>query len=581
MRTKNNQQLQFRIEKRVNKLYGTEEASWLTERIIAEISSCSPCHEGYERRRLWNQSTVVLITYADSIRAVDDSPLATLRLFLERHLSGYTSVVHLLPFFPYSSDDGFAVIDYLQVNPELGNWNDIENIGRSFELMFDLVINHVSRQHRWFQQFIAGEEPGKDYFITPPAGADLNHVVRPRESALLTPIKTAGGEFKVWTTFSADQVDGDFSNPQVLLEYIRILLSYLRRGARLIRLDAIAFLWKEWGTSCLNLPQTHEVVRLFRDIVEAVRQGSILLTETNVPHQQNISYFGNSDEANMVYQFSLAPLLLHGLYRGNSHYLTEWARSCCLTPPGCTFLNFTASHDGIGMRPLEGLLPQGEVDLLLKGMEQFGGLVSYRNNPDGSKSAYEINISYFDALKGTWMGADSWQLARFFLAQTLMLGLRGIPAFYIHSLLATENDHRGVTRSGRARMINRHKWDRDELEELLDDPQTNQAIVFNELRRRIDIRKQQLAFHPDARQEILFLGDHLFGFWRHSPDGSQRILAVHNLTDQQRTLFLDGPLDGQLRGDWIGLLTGEKVRGIPSTLTLPPYHVLWLSPEEH
>lgn len=581
MKVTNNQQLQSVIEERVGRLYGPGEVSALTERILAEISSFSAPHEGQERGCLWDQSTVVLITYADSIRAVDGSPLGTLRLFLERHLSGYASAVHLLPFFPYSSDDGFAVIDYLKVNPELGNWEDVEKIGRSFELMFDLVINHVSSQHQWLQQFIDGREPGKHYFITPPSGADLKHVVRPRESALLTPIKTSGGERKIWTTFSADQVDVDFSNPRVLLEYIRILLAYLHRGARFIRLDAIAFLWKEWGTSCLNLPQTHEVVRLLRDIVEAAGRGSILLTETNVPHQQNISYFGNSDEAHMVYQFSLAPLLLHGLYRGSSHYLTEWARTCCLTPPECTFLNFTASHDGIGMRPLEGLLPQGEIDLLLKGMEQFGGLVSYRNNADGSKSAYEINISYFDALKGTWMGSDSWQLARFLLAQTLMLGLRGIPAFYIHSLLATENDHEGVARSGRARMINRHKWDRDELEELLADPQTNQAIVFNELRRRIDIRKRQAAFHPDARQEILFLGDHLFGFWRHSLDGSQRILAVHNLTDQPRTLYLDGPLDGQLRGDWVGLLTGEKVRGTSSTLTLPPYHVLWLTPEDH
>ena len=500
--------------------------------------------------------------------------------FLEKNLGEVVSAVHLLPFFPYSSDDGFAVIDYLTVNPELGNWDDIEKLQKSFDLMFDLVINHVSVQHQWFQNFLNGTAPGDGYFISPPESADLGHVVRPRETFLLTPFTTDTGVKKVWSTFSADQIDVDFSNPAVLLEYIRILLSYFEHGARFIRLDAIAFLWKEWGTGCLNLPQTHEVVGLLRTIVDFIGQGKVLLTETNVPHQQNISYFGDSNEAHMVYQFSLAPLLLHSLYRGDSHYLTEWARTCCLTPPDCTFFNFTASHDGIGMRPLEGLIPQGEIELLLKGMESFGGQISYRSHADGGKSAYEINITYFDALKGTWIGHDSWQLARFILAQTLMLGLRGIPAFYIHSLLATNNDHDAVQNGGRARLINRHKWDRDALESQLNDQESQHALVFNELRRRIKIRKQQPAFHPDARQEILFLGQHLFGFWRYSLDGCQKILAVHNLTDRVQHLYLDAALDGQLPGRWVGLLTGEIVTSSQGMIKLPPYHVLWLAKEQ-
>lgn len=560
----------------LEKIYSAGDVESLCPRLVSLISA-ENLRQGRTGDRLWNEKDIVLISYADSIVAKTCRPLEQLRRFVCDNLSGFVSTVHVLPFFPYSSDDGFAVIDYLNVNPSLGDWGDIEQLGGSFDLMFDLVVNHVSSQHVWFRNFLDGADPGRGYFITPPGDADLTRVTRPRSSSLLTAVPTVDGEQLVWTTFSADQVDADFSNPDVLCEYVSILLAYLRHGARFIRLDAIAFLWKEWGTTCLNLPQTHEMVRLFRTITSFVNPDTVLLTETNVPHLQNVSYFGDSDEAHMVYQFSLAPLLLHSLYRGNSHYLTEWARTCCLTPPNCTFLNFTASHDGIGMRPLEGLLPQGEIDLLLRGMESFGGRVSYRSHGDGEKSVYEINITYFDALKGTWIGQDSWQLARFMLAQTLMLGLRGIPALYIHSLLATENDIEAVEESGRARMINRHRWDADELDRRLADETTNQALVLNELKRRIAIRRQQPAFHPDARQEILFLGEHLFGFWRQSLDGRQKILAVHNLTDTERILYLDAALDGQLPGRWVGLLTGEAVSSGQAMIKLPPYHVLWLA----
>ncbi len=564
------------LQSRLEKIYSAEIAADLTKRLVAEIRRLGNESETSDIERLWNQEDVLLITYGDSIRREQQLPLRTLCQFLRQRLHGFVNIVHILPFFPYSSDDGFAVTDYDRVNPLLGDWDDVASIHETFDLMFDLVINHVSSQHAWFGQFIRGEQPGADYFITPPADAELSKVVRPRESPLLTPVATAAGAKNVWTTFSADQVDVDFSNPDVFFAYVRILMNYLKHGARLIRLDAIAFLWKEYGTSCMSLPQTHEAVRVLRNLMGIAFPKSILLTETNVPHQQNVSYFGDSDEAHMVYQFSLAPLLLHSLYRGNASYLNDWARSCCSTPPGCTFLNFTASHDGIGMRPLEGLMPQGEIDLLLNGMEKFGGLISYRTNNDGSKSAYEINITYFDALKGTWIGEDSWQIARFLLAQTLMLGLRGVPAFYIHSLLATPNDYAGVEKGGRARLINRHRWDLEVLEPLLGDFESPQAIVFNELRRRIKIRTQQKAFHPDGRQQIIHLGDQICGFWRTSLDGLEKVLCVHNMTDKLLPLYLEGPLEESLSGHWLGLLTGEEVNGLQSLVQLPPYQVLWL-----
>ncbi|WP_321368146.1 sugar phosphorylase [uncultured Desulfuromusa sp.] len=574
------ERFQLQASERLGRIYRVDQVKTLLDQVVIEVQNFSSPIEEEPVNRLWSERDLILISYGDSICVEGQMPIQGLCSFLEHYLPDVISIVHLLPFFPYSSDDGFAVIDYQQVNPKLGDWSQIAAINRNFDLMVDLVINHVSSQHRWFQEFLHDEEPGKNYFISPPDDVDLTHVVRPRQSPLLTRVETDRGADKVWTTFSADQVDTNFSNPDVLLEYIKVLLFYLSQGARFIRLDAVAFLWKEWGTSCLNLPQTHEIVKLLRDILTTVAPKTVLLTETNLPHHQNLSYFGDSDEAHMVYQFSLAPLLLHGLYRGTSVYLCEWARTRCNAPPGCTFLNFTASHDGIGLRPIEGLLPQGEIDLLLHGMEKFGGMISYKGNGDGSKSPYEINIGYFDALKGTWLGDDCWQLARFLLAQTLMIGLRGIPALYIHSLLATPNYHEGVEKTGRPRTINRRCWQQKDLDLLLGDEESNQAKIFYELRRRLQIRREQPAFHPDGRQEVLYLGEYLFGFWRFSPDGKQKIFAVHNLTEQPRNLYVDGALDGQFSGRWIGLLTGEVVTSERAVINLPPYHVLWLAQQE-
>lgn len=577
-RTANSQLEVFRKQAvgRLGRLYRSETATSVADQIVNELVNNGMISEPVACR-LWSQADVILITYGDSLVEPGSAPLKVLQRFLSKQLSNLISTVHILPFFPYSSDDGFSVIDYYQVNPDLGSWDDVAAIAEQFDLMFDLVINHISSQSDWFKNFIAQREPESDYFIVADPATDLTQVVRPRQSSLLTPVETSSGTQHVWTTFSADQVDLNFSNPQVLLEMVRVLLFYLRNGSRFIRLDAVAFLWKELETNCINLPQTHEVVKLLRELMEIAVPQSVLLTETNLPPLQNRSYFGDSDEAHMVYQFSLAPLLLHGLFRGSSHYLYSWARGGFAAPPGCTFLNFTASHDGVGLRPLEGLLPDAELALLLNGMQQFGGLVSSRTKPDGSEAPYEINIGYFDALSGTLLGRDCWQVARFLLAQTLMLGLRGIPALYIHSLLATPNDYQGVAETGRSRAINRRSLEYVNLDEQLADLQSPQSRIFRELCRRLEIRKQQPAFHPDARQEVLPVGDSLFAFWRYSQDGMQRLLAVHNMTDRSQTLYLDGPLDGQLTGNWTELIERTDFPSPGSRLLLAPYQVNWLS----
>ncbi len=564
------------IKPLLSKVYPEETANWLTAKIFSLIQH-TLCPSGRENLKKWNYDNVLLITYGDSIVDGDRAPLAVLAEFLENHLQDTITGVHILPFFPYSSDDGFAIIDYLQVNPELGSWDDVKRIASHFNLMVDLVVNHVSSQHQWFQQFKQHQKPGCDYFITADPSTDLSQVVRPRSTPLLTPVETVDGVKHVWSTFSADQVDVNFENPDVLLEYIKIILAYVEAGARYIRLDAVGFLWKKQGTNCMHLPETHAIVRLFREILQLIDPGIAVITETNVPNRENLSYFGNRNEAHMIYNFSLPPLLLNALMQGRSDHLKTWMMSMPPAPIGCAYFNFTASHDGIGMRPAEGLLTDDEYQELLTAMRNFGGKISMRTRPDGSESPYEINISLFDALKGTAKGEDQWQVERFLCSQTIMMALEGIPAFYIHSLLASHNNTDGVKKTGHNRTINRSKWDLSTLEAALADPTSSHAKVLTEMQRLIKIRRQQTAFHPNATQYTLHpLNSALFAFWRQSLTRDQSIFSVHNLSDQPQELRLHD-LNLVSTDDWYDLISGRRFADTDVVYTLQPYQSVWIT----
>lgn len=567
---------------RVSEIYGETQDSSVVARDILQICQ-TYCDKNSRKLRKapilsnhtrWSEKDVILITYGNSIQAADETPLDTLATFLRERLTGVVNSVHILPFFPYSSDDGFSVIDYYQVNPDWGDWSDVAKVAQNFDLMIDLVINHCSRENLWFVDYIGNHQPYCDYFIEVDPETDVSMVTRPRNTPLLTPVHTHRGVRHVWATFSEDQVDLNFANPDVLLEFIRIYIFYIEQGARFIRLDAVAFLWKQLGTNCLHLKQTHEAVKLLRDVVNFVAPEVVMITETNVPVKENLSYFGQSDEAHMVYQFGLPPLVLHALNRGNTSFLTDWADGIPALPEGCSYLNFTASHDGIGVRPVEGILPEREVQDLIDSMHRFGGFVSMKANSDGTESPYEINITLFDACMGTRRGVDHHQVPRFLCSQAIMLAMQGIPALYIHSLTASSNDLEHVEQTGRTRSINRRIWDKNELEYLLGNPVTHQAEVFTALTRMIRTRRDQPAFNPDARQDVIKINTDLFILKRTSVEGDQRIYAISNVTE--RILRLPLASLGFLENGLKDLLAQEPTT-IDEELILYPYQTVWLT----
>lgn len=571
-----------RLRTHLAQLYGGEGLQSILNRVdlLAGRYGLETCPDEHCGQALWDQRDAVLITYGNMVRGEEGEPLLRSLLgFVGKRLGNAVSAVHVLPFFPYSSDDGFSVIDYRQVDPDLGGWNDIEALSadNKYRLMMDLVINHVSSHSEWFRNFVNGIAPERHYFIEVEPDTDLSAVTRPRTSPLVRPVQTPSGERLVWTTFSHDQIDVDFRNPDVLFEFLDILLFYVYHGARIIRLDAIAYLWKRIGTSCIHLEETHLVVKILRDVLDLLAPGVILLTETNVPHQENVSYFGAGDEAHMVYQFSLPPLLLHALETGNSRYLMDWVAGLEPPPPGCTFFNFTASHDGIGLRPLEGLLPDDEFAALVDRMQQKGGQVSWRENPDGSRTPYELNITYFDALGAPGRKDSDVGIARFLCSQTIMLSLQGVPGIYFNSLIAAPNWLVGVEESGSARAINRRKWRLAELDDLLEDSVQPASRVLAEYRRLLGIRREQAAFHPNVPQRALDLPPGLFGIERTAPDASERILVLANLTSEPLAIeprFVHHQFDQR---QWRELIQGwSSAGGELEQLELAPYQVMWL-----
>jgi sucrose phosphorylase len=566
--------LQDILTKHIELIYPDLDAPALATRLCA-IFNLAPDRQAIRRDNLWSQKDSFLITYGDSIVSDDRTPLQNTLHLMKDLLQGAISGVHILPYFPFSSDDGFAVKDYETVRPDLGDWDDIAKIGSQFRLMSDVVINHASAGHDWFQQFLADEAPGRDYIMTATPDDDVAQVTRPRPSPLLVPVQTKAGEKLVWCTFSPDQVDLDFSNPDLLCEFIRLLKFYIDAGVRVFRLDAVGFLWKQPGTNCLHLPQTHEIIKLMRTLIDHLDETVLLVTETNVPNHENVAYFGNGNEAHIIYNFSLPPLLVHALLTGESMYLRRWMMSMAPSQDGCAFLNFSASHDGIGLRPVEGLLPQEEVDKMIEAVQSFGGRLTMRAYQD-RQVPYEMNTTLFCALKGTIDGADDLQVPRFIASQTIMMSLEGIPAFYVQSFLASENDEALAEKKGQNRSLNRKQWQAAEVDAGLSDMSSPMARIFHELTRRLHIRKQQKAFHPDATQFTLHINPGLFGFWRQSLDRQQSLFVVTNITDEAKTLSLRD-INLFANTQWVDLLRDEEVNPEDEELILQPYQTVWIS----
>ncbi len=558
------------INQRLHRLYPPEIAERAVNDIIDLIFK-------YKQRivskpyRL-SEKDIILISYGDQVHRDHEPSLQTLEEFMDRHLKGVINSIHILPFYPSSSDSGFSVVNYSAVDPQMGSWREIEAISAKYRLMVDGVINHISQFSNWFKAYLDGDSYFKEFFIEVDPATDLSSVVRPRATPLLSEFTDSQGRIHhIWTTFSKDQVDLNYKNHRVLRNVLDALFYYIEKGATLIRLDAIAFIWKEIGTACVHLPQTHELIQLMREVLHEVAPETIIITETNVPHHENISYFGSGDdEAQMVYNFALPPLLLHSVLQGDTSTLTSWAQTLTLPSDKVCFFNFTASHDGIGLRPVNGILGEDEIEHLVETVQEHGGLVSYRTETDGSQSPYELNCSYIDALTHP-DEEDRVRLKRMLLTQASVLVMPGVPGIYFHSLVGSRNYLDGVRHTGINRSINREKFHVDWLEKELSTPGMLAKSLFDSYKRLISIRINESAFDPFESFRFLDIDKRLFVVERISREKRERILAIHNFSDE--SVLTELPHEYSL--PMTDLLSSYTL-GEDREITLEPYQMIWL-----
>ena len=522
-----------------------------------------------------SQKDVILITYGDQIFHEGETALATLNRFLNEYVQDCINTVHILPFYPYSSDDGFSIVNYKGVCPLKGSWKDIKKLSENHRLMFDGVINHVSHLSRWFNHYLENDPEFAEFFIDLDPLTDLSNVVRPRTSPLLTEFTDIEGKIRhIWTTFSNDQVDLNYANYKVLLKVLDVLLFYVEHGASLLRLDAIAFIWKEIGSSCVHLPQTHELIQLMRQVIHEVAPEVFIITETNVPHDENISYFGEGDdEAQMVYNFALPPLLAFSILQGDTTKLTAWAKTLTLPSDKVCFFNFTASHDGVGVRAVNDILDTEELNFLVKSCEEHGGLVSYRAVGNEEKSPYELNCSYIDILTDP-KESIALRIKRMLLSQAVVLSMPGVPGIYFHSLVGSESYHEAVRKTRRNRAINREKLNFDNIKEQLEEDGSLRKLLFKKYKQLISIRINEAAFNPFSKFEFLDFGKDIFAIRQYAEDEDESILALHNFANHEVEVDLR-----KVTSEILIDIIAHNI-GIKNKVVMQPYDVLWLKKDK-
>ena len=569
MLSKNNEKS---LEKIFNKIYKSENNinKFYIREIIYLINKYNKNRKKEDLKI--NESTSLVICYGNSVTDGNKKSLKVFNKFYMKYLKNNFDSVHFLPFYPSSSDSGFAVKDHYKIEPRLGSWKDVKLISKNCNLMADLVINHSSARGLWFSNFLKNKSPGKDYFFTVDKNFNSKKVIRPREHELLKKIKLSNKTKYLWRTFSPDQIDLNFKNPKVLIRFIKIIFNLINNGVRIFRLDAIAYLWKENGNTCINHTNTHNIIKFIRLVCNLLKTECIIITETNLPEKENLSYFGNNDEANWIYNFSLAPILVYSLLFEDSNKITKWSKNFPIAKLNNNYLNFIASHDGIGMRPIEGILSTNTQKKFLSRLKKNGGEFSYRKVQGVKKKVYEANITLFNAFKySDFDKSGIFGFERYMAAHTIMISFDGIPAIYFNSMFGNSNDNSKYIISGNKRDLNRYRWNKDKIEDHLKDQNSKQNKYYKNMSNILAIRSKQKAFHPNAIRKTLKLGSNFFGIKRVSTDNKQSIYCITNMTSKLQLLKVNKNIFYKRN------LFKSKLTKKSGKIQFDPFQTIWLT----
>lgn len=431
---------------------------------------------------------IMLITYADSL----GNNLKDLHNVLNKYYQKAIGGVHILPFFPSSADRGFAPMCYDKVDEKFGSFEDIENIGKDYYLMFDFMVNHISASSEYYQDFLRNKEKSQyyDFFIKysefwdnqepTQEQIDLIYKRKPRAPYIEANFLDGSNE-KVWCTFCEEQIDLDV-NKSKTKEFIKdTLISMCKHGASIIRLDAFAYAIKKANTNCFFIePDIWNLLYDIQDIVKS--ENAEILPEI---HEHYTIPMKISNKGFWIYDFALPVLVLHALYNHTGEYLKKWLE---MSP----MKQFTTldTHDGIGIVDVKDLLPDNEIDIVKEQMYKYGANVKkiYSSESYNNLDIYQVNTTYYSALGNN----DKAYL----LARALQFFAPGIPQVYYVGLLAGSNDIELMERTKNGRDINRHYYSLEEIET------EQQRPIVQELKKLMEIRNTNQAFNLDGSIEI-------------------------------------------------------------------------------
>jgi sucrose phosphorylase len=446
------------------------------------------------------KNEVMLITYADSL----GSNLAELKEIIDQYFAEAVGGVHILPFFPSSADRGFAPLTYREVDSDFGNWEDISSLADNYYLMFDFMVNHISQQSEFFQDFKQNKDQSKyaDFFIRyqdfwengEPTEQEVDLIYKRKPRAPYLEVEFADGSTeKVWCTFAEEQVDLNMES-RVVKEFIRNSLSFLaEHGASIIRLDAFAYAIKKAGTSCFFIEP--EIWQLL-DYCQAV------LAEYNVEilpeiHEHHSIQLKIAEQDHFVYDFALPMLLLHSIYSSTAKNLTAWLRKC----PAHQFTTLD-THDGIGVVDVKDLMSDAEIEETREMLYQQGSNVKkvYSSAAYDNLDIYQINCTYYSALGNNDQA--------YLLAWAVQFFAPGIPQVYYVGLLAGKNDIELLEKTKVGRNINRHYYSKAEVAAEIKRP------VVQKLKRLMEFRNSYPAFAGDYEIAALEAESQLKIIWQ-------------------------------------------------------------------
>lgn len=441
------------------------------------------------------KNEIVLITYADSI----GENLKELVNVLKEHFKGVVGGVHILPFFPSSADRGFAPITYEEVDSNFGNWNQINSLGEDFYLMFDFMVNHISRQSKYFADFAKNKDKSKyaDFFIRykdfwpngVPTKDDMNLVYKRKDRDPSVEINFADGTKEdLWCTFDSEQVDINLSS-KVANEFIKdSLVGMVKNGAKIIRLDAFAYTTKKVGTNCFFVePDIWEILDNIKKLLEPYSVEVLPEIHEHYTIQLEIAKRGY-----WVYDFALPMIMLYTIYSCSKTRLVEWLKKC----PEKQFTTLD-THDGIGVVDVVDLLTDEEIEKTKEYLFSKGANVkkAYNSSAYNNLDCYQINCTYYSALGNN---DDAYILSR-----AIQFFAPGIPQVYYVGALAGENDIELVEKTKQGRDINRHNYSVQEIQENIERPVVKRLMNLMKFRNSYSAFDGKLSIDQTSDEHIL------------------------------------------------------------------------------